>query len=35
MKDVENKMNAVLKPCPFCGGEAELVNYGDNVYWVQ
>lgn len=21
-------MNKELKPCPFCGGKAELVNYG-------
>ena len=23
-----------LKPCPFCGGEAEL-RYADNYYWVE
>lgn len=26
-------MNTVLKPCPFCGGEAHMTySYGDGVY---
>ena len=25
-----------LKPCPFCGGEAEIMsNLSHNIYWVQ
>ena len=23
-----------LKPCPFCGGEAELLNNGHDYFWV-
>ena len=29
MKEVE------LKPCPFCGGKAEMLNYSDNEWLVH
>lgn len=28
-------MNEELKPCPFCGGEAEMLNYSENEWLVH
>ena len=28
-------MNEELKPCPFCGNEAEMLNYSENEWLVH
>lgn len=28
-------MNEKLKPCPFCGNEAEMLNYSENEWLVH